>query len=89
VTRIENAYPLLEQGRVQAILYDAPVLQHYATTDGGGRVEVVGKVVQPEQYAIALPPNSPYRRAIDQTLLQLMSDGTYDALSQRWFGGSA
>jgi ABC-type amino acid transport substrate-binding protein len=88
VTRIEDAYPLLEQGRVQAILYDAPVLQHYANTDGAGRVQVVGKAVQPEQYAIALPPESPYRRAIDQTLLQLMADGTYDTLYQRWFGAA-
>jgi ABC-type amino acid transport substrate-binding protein len=86
VTRIEDAYPLLEAGHVQAILYDAPVLQHYASTDGAGRVQLVGRPVQPEQYAIALPFDSPYRRAIDQTLLQLMADGTYDALYQRWFG---
>ena len=66
--------------------YGAPVLQHYATTDGAGRVQLVGRPVQPEQYAIALPFDSPYRRAIDQTLLQLMADGSYDALYQRWFG---
>jgi ABC-type amino acid transport substrate-binding protein len=86
VPRIEDAYPLLEDGRVQAILYDAPVLQHYASTSGAGRVQVVGREVQPEQYAIALPSDSPYRRAIDQTLLQLMADGSYDQLYERWFG---
>ncbi len=86
VARIEDAYPLLEQGQVQAILYDAPVLEHYASTDGAGQVQVVGKAVQPEQYAIALPVASPYRRLIDQTLLQLMADGSYDALYARWFG---
>ena len=74
---------------MQAILYDAPVLQHYASHDGAGRVQVVGKTIQPEQYAIALPPEGPYRRAIDQTLPQLMADGTYDRLYQRWFGGVA
>jgi ABC-type amino acid transport substrate-binding protein len=88
VQRIEDAYPLLEQGHVQAILYDSPVLQHYASTDGAGRVQVVGKIVQPEQYAIALPLDSPYRRAINQTLLQLMADGTYAMLYQRWFGAT-
>jgi ABC-type amino acid transport substrate-binding protein len=86
--RIEDAYPLLQDGRVQAILYDAPVLQHYATTTGLGRVQVVGREVQPEQYAIALPFGSPYRRAIDQTLLQLMADGSYDQLYERWFGAA-
>jgi ABC-type amino acid transport substrate-binding protein len=89
VARIEDAYSLLERGRVQAILYDAPVLQHYANTDGTGRVQLVGKAVQPEQYAIALPPNSAYRREIDQTLLQLIADGTYAMLYERWFGGDA
>jgi hypothetical protein len=42
----------------------------------------VGAVVQPEQDAIALPQDSPYRREIDQTLLQLMADGSYEC----WFG---
>ncbi|MBV9354316.1 MAG: transporter substrate-binding domain-containing protein [Chloroflexi bacterium] len=88
VTRIEDAYPLVEQGRVQAVLYDAPVLEHYASTDGAGQVQMVGKAVQPEQYAIALPIDSPYRRAIDQTLLQIMADGSYEALYERWFGQS-
>jgi ABC-type amino acid transport substrate-binding protein len=86
VQRIEDAFPLLEDGGAQAILYDAPVLEHYASTDGAGRVQVVGKPFQPEQYAIALPLDSPYRRAIDQTLLQIMSDGTYANLYERWFG---
>ncbi len=88
VTRIEDAYPLLEQGRVQALLYDAPVLEHYESTDGAGRVQIVGKEVQPEEYAIALPTDSPYRRAIDQTLLLIMADGSYAALYERWFGES-
>ncbi len=88
VQRIEDAYPLLEQGDVQAILYDAPVLRRYANTEGAGRVQVVGQVVHPEQYAIVLPTDSPYRRPIDESLLELMDDGSYASLYARWFGSA-
>ena len=39
---IEKAYYLLEAGEVDAVVYDAPVLQHYALKKGKGRVEGCG-----------------------------------------------
>jgi ABC-type amino acid transport substrate-binding protein len=56
-----------------------------ASTDGPAACRWWAKEVQPEQYALALP-DSPYRRAIDQTLLQFTADSSYDGLYERWFG---
>ena len=42
VATIEEAYPLLEQGHLEAVVYDAPVLLAYAATTGQGRVQAVG-----------------------------------------------
>lgn len=82
----EAAYEALQGGDVDAIVYDAPVLQHYAATEGKGRVKLAGLVFQEQNYGIALPPNSPYREPINLALLELMESGKYRELYDKWFG---
>lgn len=86
VEKIEDAYRLLEQGKVDAIVYDSPVLLYHALTSGKGRTQVVGRIFQQEQYGIALPTSSKLREPINETLLEIQEDGTYDALYTKWFG---
>jgi polar amino acid transport system substrate-binding protein len=85
VTRVEDAYPLLESGQADAVVYDAPVLLYYAATGGKGKVEVVGQRLRPESYGIAVPTNSPLRKDLNRILLELEADGTYQGLYDRWF----
>jgi polar amino acid transport system substrate-binding protein len=87
VERIEDAYALLDQGEVQAVVYDSPVLTYYAATKAKGRAEVVGPIFKPEKYGIALPSGSSLRKPINETLLGLYQDGTYEAIYSKWFGG--
>lgn len=86
VPKIDDAYALLDQGQAQAIVYDAPVLLYRSLTAGKGREQVVGPLFQEEGYGIALPIGSPLREPINEILLRMRQDGTYDALYQRWFG---
>lgn len=86
VPRIEEAYNLLEEDQVQAIVYDAPVLLYYAATKGKGKVQVVSSIFKLEKYSIALPPGSPLRKPINEALLNIYQDGTYEALYAKWFG---
>lgn len=86
VPSIEDAYALLEAGRADAVVYDAPILNHYASADGQGRVRMVGEVFKPEPYGIALQQGSPYRETINQAILGIFTDGTYQDLTRRWFG---
>lgn len=88
VTAIEDAYALLDQHKAQAVVYDAPVLLYYAVSEGKGKAQVVGRIFREEGYGIALPPGSSYRKAINEALLQIRQDGTYDTLYQRWFAVS-
>jgi polar amino acid transport system substrate-binding protein len=87
VSHIEEAYTLLEQGRIQAVVYDAPVLLYYANNKGRGKVHVAGPIFKEETYGIALPSNSDLREPINETLLILKQDGTYDRIYAKWFGG--
>jgi polar amino acid transport system substrate-binding protein len=88
VEQIEDAYTLLESGQVQAIVFDAPVLLYHAETKGKGAVQVVGPALKDEYYGIALPAGSPLRKPINEALLELMQDGTYTEIHEKWFGRS-
>jgi len=54
--------------------------------DGAGKARVVGPVFERQSYGIALKTNSPYREQINLALLQLVEDGTYEKIRQKWFG---
>ena len=84
VAEIEEAYALLENGEMDAIVYDAPVLHYYVATSGNPFLEVVGPLLRPEDYGIALPAGSPYREEINRALLSLEEDGTYTELLNKW-----
>ena len=82
----EDLYQALRSGDLEAIVYDAPVLQHYALNAGASEVELVGSVFERQNYGIVLPEGSPYREQINAVLLKLRETGAYDELYARWFG---
>ncbi|MDJ0635279.1 MAG: transporter substrate-binding domain-containing protein [Xenococcaceae cyanobacterium MO_188.B29] len=86
---VEDAFESLEESQVDAVVYDAPVLQNYAAKDGAGKVKVVGPIFERQSYGIALKPNSPYREPINQALLEIIENGTYDEIYEKWFGRAA
>jgi ABC-type proline/glycine betaine transport system substrate-binding protein/ABC-type amino acid transport substrate-binding protein len=90
--RVENvdlAYRLLEEGKVEAVVYDAPVLQHYAATKGKGIVRVVGLMFEEKNYGMAFRFNSVYRDQVNVALLRLIEEGVYQQLKEKWFGSRA
>jgi ABC-type amino acid transport substrate-binding protein len=86
VENVDQAYPLLETGIVDAIVYDAPVLQHYASKTGKGKVKVVGLLFEEQNYGIAIQVDSPYRESINIALLKLIESGRYQEIVEKWFG---
>ena len=65
---VEDAYTLLKAGEIDAVVYDGPVLQYYAATEGQGKVQVVGNMFERQFYGIALPNGSPERETINRVL---------------------
>jgi ABC-type amino acid transport substrate-binding protein len=88
VPQIGDAYAQIEAGQMDAVVFDAPVLNYYASTQGKGKVRMAGEMFKPEPYGIALQRGSPYREAINRAILELFTDGTYQQLTQKWFGTS-
>jgi len=83
---INKALEALEAGKVQAVVYDAPILAYYANNEGKGNTQLVEPIFRPESYGIALQNNSAFRRRINLALLKIREDGTYDTLRTKYFG---
>jgi len=86
---VEEALRAVQQGSADAVVYDAPVLLYYASHEGKGKVQVVGNIFRKESYGILFPSNSPYRKPVNEALLKIRENGTYDRLYGKWFGGSS
>jgi polar amino acid transport system substrate-binding protein len=84
--QIEDAFKSLDKKQVQAVVFDSPVLLYYAKNEGAGKAQVVGQVFRREDYGIVVRNNSPLRRRINEVLLTLREDGTYQELHDKWFG---
>lgn len=83
---IERAYGALVEGEVEAVVYDAPVLQNYVLREGAGQVQVIGQPFQLQSYGVVLQENSIYQEDINRALLKLRENGSYDEIYQSWFG---
>jgi len=82
---IAAAYPQLESGKYDAIVYDAPALQYFADHEGKDKVVTVGKLLKRESYGLVFSTGSPLREQVNQALLQMQDEGTIDRLNQKWF----
>jgi polar amino acid transport system substrate-binding protein len=83
---IDDCYQGLKEEKYEAVVYDAPVLSYYANQVATGTVDLVGAVLQPEDYGIAFRNESPLREDADAALLKMREDGTLSQIKQKWFG---
>lgn len=86
VQTVEEAAAWVARGKVDAAVHDAPLLRHYLKTHTSDDLELTGVVFDPAQYGASFPSGSPLRERFNVALLDVMADGTYDVLRQRWFG---
>ena len=75
-----------EDDTLNAIVFDAPILSYYATHEGRRIATMTGGVFLRENYGIAFPTGSPLVEDVNQALLALREDGTYDQIYRDWFG---
>lgn len=89
VDRVDEAYRLLSEGKVEAVVFDAPVLQYHAAREGAGEVITVGSDFQRVQYGLMLSEHdAELRERVNLALLDLVESGVYGRLHDGWFGTS-
>jgi polar amino acid transport system substrate-binding protein len=71
-------------GKVDAAVYDKPVLKNIAAKNGG--MKVLDEILVPDQYGFAVSmDNHELKKEIDKTLDHLRQSGVYDEMQLRWF----
>ncbi|MBW2286007.1 MAG: ABC transporter permease subunit, partial [Deltaproteobacteria bacterium] len=71
-------------GKADAAVYDEPILKNIAAKNEG--LIVLPELLQGDNYGFAVQiDNIPLKTAIDETLAELKSNGTYDDMMKRWF----
>ncbi len=79
----------LANGNVDAVVNDAPVTLYAIKNGNVPGVKVVGQLVTEEFYGIATPKGSPNLEKINSGLATVISDGKYEEIYEKWFGGKA
>lgn len=82
----DAACAALGDGKVKAVVYDAPMLLYYAKNNPDQQLGVVGELFEKQSYGIGVPQGSPYRKEITRAILALRERGFLDELENRYFG---
>jgi ABC-type amino acid transport substrate-binding protein len=85
INSAQDGYDRLLDGTVQAVVFDAPTLEYWQSRLGAGELQVVGPVFRPLKYGIAVAQGNPLRKRINEALLEMYADGTYEDIFRKWF----
>ncbi len=85
-TTVDDCVAALKAGKVDAVVYDAPLLQYAVKKAGDEKLQMIGSVFETQNYAFALQQDSPLRERINRALLDLQERGVGMELRKKWFG---
>lgn len=83
---ISNALSALAIGEQDAVVFDYPILKFTANNDFSGKVKVLENTFDSQDYAIALPTNSPLREEINLALLRKIHSPVRNEIITKYFG---
>ena len=86
VPLMTDAYSLLDQHQVDAVVLTAPVLEYYAAHAGHGKAIVVGPAFGHVALSMAVSTGSPLRKEIDEMIVKLNDTGVLAKINEIWFG---
>lgn len=85
---VDTACAALDDDKVRAVVYDAPMLRYYAKNNPDKQLGVVGELFEKQSYGIAVPQGSAYRKEITRAILALREQGFFEELENKYFGAS-
>lgn len=87
-TDLEAMLASFETGDLDAVVFDGPILAYYVRARGKGKAQLLERVYRPENYGMVFPTGSVLREDVDQAMLRLRENGTYNELLIKWFGAA-
>ena len=86
VPQVIDGLRLVASGEVDAMVYDAPLMQYLATHELGGAVTVLPNVFEHQDYGFAVPDGSPLREHINRVLLKELASDRWSELLEHYLG---
>jgi ABC-type amino acid transport substrate-binding protein len=83
---LTEAIPALQEGSVDAIVADAPVLEYFVHTHPDVPVSLSGPLFHPDKYGFAFPPGSTLSRPISLEVIAAHEQGELTRLRTLYFG---
>lgn len=83
---IEDAVEALLEGRITAIIGDAPVLEYHAHVNPAQPVSVVGPIFRPDKYGFGLSQHNELTRPLTVEVISARRGGLAEELRARYFG---
>ena len=84
---VTEALEALDFGTINALVYDAPLLQYFINRDFKGKIEVMPYTFLRQDYGIALPHASEIREPINRILLRRIHHDDWQDLLYKHLGG--
>lgn len=81
---LEDNLRALVDGQVDAVVYDAPILQYSVKTKFRNDVSVLEKTFERQDYALALPSGSTLREPLNREILEILGSEPWQKLLQRY-----
>lgn len=85
---IEEAIEALNKGKVDAVVYDAPILQYIVRKEKMESLELLPDVFLPFHYGIALPVSSTRKEEINVKLLEIIGQPEWREVLFEYLGSS-
>jgi polar amino acid transport system substrate-binding protein len=83
---LQDGLDALRQRKLDAFVYDKPLLAWAIHEDFSSSVELVDATFEPQEYALALPRNSPLRKALDVAILEAIHSPWWEQNLFHYFG---
>lgn len=83
---VDTAIDSVVAGECDAVVYDAPILRHQIYKNYSGEAFVLPITFERQNYAFALPSDSPLREPINQVILRQTSRPSWDVVLATYFG---
>jgi ABC-type amino acid transport substrate-binding protein len=84
---IEDGFELIEKKQIDAFVYDAPILKYFVKSKNiANKFRVLPIILDPINYAFALPTNSNLRESINRVLLREIDKNEWKIVINNYLG---
>ena len=84
VASLVEAIALLEQGDVEAVVFDRPAIRYHLKKHPERKVRLAPFTLAEETYGFALPADSPLRTPLDVSVLKMQRASEVELITKRY-----